>query len=155
MPVDSETQLVPDIFHRALKSTRKSPNGRSPFVSSYFAAPLCSMANETYIETWVYPGDTYWSDGATPAEEMARKRAEAAQKIRSLFDAGTPFYTKEVIRDVCQQLEKFGEKGQKVSVRGFDEVIVDFDIESGLILEYGESDLEFIVRVYRARLSFS
>jgi hypothetical protein len=54
-----------------------------------------------------------------------------------LFDVGIPFYTKEVIRDVFQQLEKFGEKGQKVWVRGLDGIMVDFDIESGLTLQAG------------------
>jgi len=103
------------------------------------------VGNETYI----YPGEAYLGDGATPAGEITRKRVEATLKICSLFDAGTQFYTKEVIRDVCQQLEKFGEKGQKVSVKEFDGVIVDFDIESELILQGTQPDLEFIVYVYR------
>jgi len=103
------------------------------------------MANKTYA----YSGGASCRDGATPAEEIVRKWPEVTLKIRSLFDAGTPFFTKEVIRDVCQQLEKFGGKGQKVSVRGLDGVIVDFDIESGLILPSDQPDLEFIVCVYR------
>ena len=79
----------------------------------------------------------------------SEEEGQATLKIRALFDAGTPFYTKEVIRDVCQQLEKFGGKGQKVSVRGLDGVIVDFDVESGLILQAAQPDLEFVVCVYR------
>jgi hypothetical protein len=100
--------------------------------------------------THVYSGDGYHCDGATPAEETTRKTAEAILKLRSLFDVGIPFYTKEVIQDVFQQLEKFGEKGQKVWVRGLDGVMVGFDIESGLTLQAGQPDLEFIVCVYRS-----
>lgn len=64
--------------------------------------------------THVYSGDGYHCDGATPAEETTRKTAEATLKLRSLFDVSFPFYTKEVIRDVFQQLEKFGEKGKRL-----------------------------------------
>jgi hypothetical protein len=103
-------------------------------------------------ETHAYSGDGYHRDGATLAEETTTETTEATLKIRSLFDAGIPFYTKEAIRDVCQQLEKLGESEsrQKVSVRGLDGVIVDFDIESGRTLPAGEPDLEFLVCVYRS-----
>jgi hypothetical protein len=94
------------------------------------------------IATYVYPGEAY----KTPRAEEG-EMAEVTSKIRSLYDAGTPFYTKEVIRDVDRQPKKFVERGQKVSVRGLDGIMVDFEIESGLTLPVGEPDLEMVLCV--------
>jgi hypothetical protein len=102
------------------------------------------------IESYSFCGDTYGSYwGTISDEELTRKNAEASLKIRSLFDAGVPFYTKEDIRNICQQLEELSEKGQKVSVRGVDGVMVDFEIKTGLTFEAHKPDLEFVVCVDR------
>lgn len=97
----------------------------------------------------IYPGEAYRIQKPTSAEDVTSKRAEAYTRIRSLFDAGTPIFTKEMIRDVCWQLERSDQRGQKISVRGLDGVMVDFETESGRILPGTESGLEFILCVYR------
>lgn len=97
------------------------------------------------IVTYVYTGEAYWRE-TRRAEEG--EMAEVTSKIRSFYDAGIPFYTKEALRDVSRQLERLSEKGQKVSVRGLDGSMVDFEIESGLILPAGEPDLEMVLYVH-------
>lgn len=69
-------------------------------------------------------------------------------KIRSLYDAGTPLYTKEAIRDIDQQLEKCVQRGEKVLVRGLDGIMVDFEIESGRTFPVGEPNLEMVLYDY-------
>lgn len=100
--------------------------------------------------SYVYSKDEHHMDKMISAGETVRKITAATAKIRSLFEAGVPFYTKEAIRNVLQQLERSGEKGQKVSVRGLDGVIVDFEIETGITLPADQPDLEFIVCVQRS-----
>jgi len=73
--------------------------------------------------------------------------AEATRKIRALYDAGIPFYTKESLREVCQQLEKCPERGQKISIKGVNGTMVDFEIETGRILGAADSDSESVLFV--------
>lgn len=98
------------------------------------------------LTMYVYSGEAYHWHEPTSAKEG--KINEAILKIRSLYDAGTPFYTKEALQDVCQQLEKSVERGQKVWVKGLDGILVDFDIENGRTIAAGEPNLEFIMQVY-------
>lgn len=79
------------------------------------------MTRETFN-----PENVYSSGETTPV----RSRAEANLKIRDLYDAGIPFFTKEAIRDVYQQLKK-PRKDQKISVKGLDGVFVDFEMQNG------------------------
>ncbi|KAI9770346.1 MAG: hypothetical protein M1839_003223 [Geoglossum umbratile] len=88
-----------------------------------------------------FSGDTYRLD-ETMSEDKAT--AEAISKIQWLYDSGTPLFTKETIRDLCQQLEKFSKKGEKVSVRGLDGVAVDFEVENGCTIDFWD-DLEYIM----------
>jgi hypothetical protein len=80
--------------------------------------------------------------------EATPKIAEACLKIRSIFDAGVPFYTKDAIREICQQIEKSSKKGQKISVRALDGVHVDFEVHTGQVLERDKPDTELVVCVY-------
>ncbi|KIX05454.1 uncharacterized protein Z518_06326 [Rhinocladiella mackenziei CBS 650.93] len=63
-------------------------------------------------------------------EETPKARADVSSHIRSLYDAGVPIYSKEMIRDVVDQLQS---GHQKVLVRGLDGNIVGFHIETGQI----------------------
>ncbi|KAF1964089.1 hypothetical protein BU23DRAFT_370860, partial [Bimuria novae-zelandiae CBS 107.79] len=79
--------------------------------------------------------------------------------IRLLYNAGTPIYTKEIIRDVDEQLKLLTSIPQaskrcqqRVTVQGLDKSQVEFEVESGLTLPGGstipggELDLEMVVR---------
>jgi hypothetical protein len=80
---------------------------------------------------------------------------EATSKIHSLVDTGQPLFTKEVLREVGQQLRNAHNKdGQKISVKGLDGFIVEFAIETGDIHKSLEPGFEFIVYVYLCFLSF-
>jgi len=99
------------------------------------------MASGSYI----YCGDHYrytqvhgFLDGTT------REATEVSSHIRSLYDAGEPFYSKEIIRDIGRQLRS---GSQKVSVRGLDGIVVDVDIETGQLLDTGDPDWDFVMYV--------
>ncbi len=87
-------------------------------------------------------------DQTTPTGEIVGKAAQMVSRIRSMYDAGVPFFTKEAIRDLAQQLERAGTTGQKVSVRRLDGVMVDFDINTELVYPANRRDLEYIVCVH-------
>lgn len=97
------------------------------------------------VVTHVYPGQASWS-GTQHAEEG--EIADMTSKIRSLYDAGTPLYTKEAIQDIDQQLEKCVHRGEKVLVRGLDGIMVDFEIESGRAFPASEPNLEMVLYDY-------
>ena len=73
---------------------------------------------------------------------------EAVSKIHALVDTGHPLFTKEVLRDVGRQLRNARNKeAQKISVKGLDGVVVEFDIETGDTHKSWEPGFEFIVYV--------
>ncbi|RFU24594.1 hypothetical protein B7463_g11739, partial [Scytalidium lignicola] len=94
---------------------------------------------------WSYSGHNYWSYNPASVSEGEREIAEAILKIRSLYDAGFPYFTKEALRNAYQQLMKAREDRTKVTLIGLDRAAVDFDIEVGRIFEGDEPELEFIV----------
>ena len=97
------------------------------------------------FESHVYSGDLNRSLQAhEPLDGTTRKATEVSSHIRSLYDAGEPLYSKEIIRDVDRQL-RVG--SQKVSVRGLDGIVVDVDIETGQIFDMGDSDWDFVMYV--------
>jgi hypothetical protein len=65
--------------------------------------------------------------------EQRRRREEVIQKIRSFYNVGVPFFRKEAIRDVYQQLLKATNLGQKIWVMGLNGVGVEFGNETGKI----------------------
>lgn len=86
-----------------------------------------------------------------PGEEPPKEITDAFAVIQSLYDAGTPLYTKEAIRDVWQQLESCradGYKiGQKVSVKALNGENVDFEIQTGRVLRAENPNEERIMFV--------
>jgi hypothetical protein len=79
-----------------------------------------------------------------PLDGTARKATEVSSHIRSLYDAGEPLYSKEIIRDVCRQLRG---GSQKVLVRGLNGIAVDVDMEMGEPFDTGDPDWDFVVYV--------
>ncbi|EFR04284.1 hypothetical protein MGYG_07293 [Nannizzia gypsea CBS 118893] len=51
--------------------------------------------------------------------------------IQAMYDAGVPFFTRDSIRDVYEQLKGDLRQGRTISVRGLDGVMVDYDIKVG------------------------
>jgi hypothetical protein len=62
------------------------------------------------------------------------KMQQAIQKIREVYDSGTPFFTKDAIRRIVQQIESI-ERGQpgKVSITGIDGTIVQLTVKTGQV----------------------
>lgn len=100
------------------------------------------------ISTATYDGEAYWFKSASPTGTQIH---EAILNIRQRYEAGVPFYTKENIRKLAQQL-KFAQKGQQsdgdtVSVQAIDGKVVDFKIESGRVLTLDRMGVERILYV--------
>ncbi|PLB38825.1 uncharacterized protein BDW47DRAFT_104364, partial [Aspergillus candidus] len=56
---------------------------------------------------------------------------EAMTRIDKLYEAGTPFFTKQSIREVSKQLQRSSLCGDKITVKGVDGVGVEFDVLTG------------------------
>jgi hypothetical protein len=101
------------------------------------------------VETFSYPGEAYWYRRSPDVSTDL-----AISKIASLFDNGLPFYTKEDMQSLDQQLDKVlchshriaGER-QQVTVKGLDGVKVAFDIERGRVLSSDKSSSERVLYV--------
>lgn len=100
--------------------------------------------------TYSYTGNSYWSGQAISVEEETATRtttrtAEAILKVNSIYNDRIPFFTKDTLQDIFRQLKKSSKKGEKVSVKSLNGAMVDFELETGLIREANEPELEFIV----------
>lgn len=68
--------------------------------------------------------------------------------IKTLYDKGIPFFTKDAIQNVHQQLKDCIAQGQgKISVKGLDGNVVEFGVEIGQVYKFikiPEPDLEYV-----------
>ena len=75
-------------------------------------------------------------------EEMLREYSEmlrACSEMRALYDSGTPFYTKDAIRDLHAQLMNHGR--DTFSVRALDGNLVEFNNLTDQVCSFsGDSD---------------
>lgn len=94
--------------------------------------------------TYCYQGSSYCVGPAADIEGTPSERAKEISRIRLLYDAGTPFFTKEAIRNASQELKKASEDGAKeISVRGMDGVVINFSVVTGKVLRsWKESETE-------------
>jgi hypothetical protein len=86
------------------------------------------------------PRNTYWPEPLVDlnnSPEIATIRAN----IRSAFLSGTPLFTKECIRHVCQQLRELNGKAGKVYVKGLNGNIVEFPVEPGRVRSLQDRDI--------------
>lgn len=80
-----------------------------------------------------------------PSHSIPQSEEEAIARINALYDSGTPFFTKDRIRAIHDQLKKPLKKGDKISVIGLDGAKVDFDVEIGNVRDKYEKDVEFLL----------
>ena len=100
------------------------------------------------ISTSAYPGEAYWFKASLLTNTQVHT---AIADIRRWYEAGMPFYTKENIRKLAQQLE-LAQKSQRsdgrtICIRALDGTVVDFKIESGEVLSLDKSGVERILYV--------
>lgn len=96
------------------------------------------------------------SDLATEENEMNKRDAlslEKVAKIKDLYHTGIPFFTKDSIRDVQQQLVK-AEPGDEVSVLNLDGTKSKFTISIGKVVDGFEPEMEMVQFVGDLNLSF-
>ncbi|KAK3292441.1 uncharacterized protein B0H64DRAFT_228647 [Chaetomium fimeti] len=65
----------------------------------------------------------------TSLDERREAQLEAHRFIQAKYDAGVPFITKDLLRDVVRQLEEDG--NDTLSITGLNGVAVDYPIETG------------------------
>lgn len=95
--------------------------------------------------TYFYTGHSYWG-GQEPGDQKAENHDEVVSKINTLHDSGIPFFTKERIQRIHEQLKKSLKGGDNISVEGVDGVMINFDVVTGDIRkDYENEDLEFVV----------
>ncbi|RMZ85263.1 hypothetical protein DV738_g379, partial [Chaetothyriales sp. CBS 135597] len=88
----------------------------------------------------IYSGDLHRYEQQHESDDInTQEGTKISAHILSLYQAGEPLFSKELLRRVSQQLKA---KSQKVSVRGLDGVDVDFDIETGQVFDAGDPDGE-------------
>lgn len=89
---------------------------------------------------------------------MARRAANREMithlsgRINAIFDSGVPFFTKDAIRDIAQQINhltsdlKLGDKASLTfTVRGLDGVRVNITVELGTVEDWREQpDLDVV-----------
>jgi len=78
--------------------------------------------------------------------------AQFSERINAIYDSGVPFFTKDAIKDVAEQLDhltsglKLGDKAALTfTVRGVDGIRVDIPMELGTVEPYrDEPDLDIV-----------
>ena len=84
--------------------------------------------------------------------DYGRQRTEAQGIIRGKYFSGIKFFTREAIQDLDNKLKRTVESGQKVQVKGLNDVTVDLEIETGRQYrdESEHGDLDRYMRVHLA-----
>ncbi|KAK4153599.1 hypothetical protein C8A00DRAFT_15200 [Chaetomidium leptoderma] len=72
----------------------------------------------------------------------------AHRLIKTKYDAGIPFFTKDLFRNVVRQLESNNDLDQKVSVTGLDGFAIQFPIETGKEYPYYSPGDEHICIIF-------
>lgn len=85
--------------------------------------------------------ETKWNEGTGVNIKQVKST------IKALYDNGVPFFTKDALREIQEQLEGDLRVGQKISVRGLDGVTVEFDVIAGQVIRPAEADTEYVAYV--------
>lgn len=80
--------------------------------------------------------------GLDPPDRTKGEPAKISAEILSLYKAGEPLFSRELLRDIRLQL-KFG--STKVLIWGINGELVDFEIETGQTYDSGDPDHNFIM----------
>lgn len=56
---------------------------------------------------------------------------QAIARLNGWNEAGVPFFTREAIQEVAEQLKRPFFPGQKILVKGLDGAFVEFDVRTG------------------------
>ncbi|KAK2875177.1 hypothetical protein FQN49_001714 [Arthroderma sp. PD_2] len=78
--------------------------------------------------------------------EATEDASAAKSRIKALYNDRAPIFTMASLRELHQQLKSDLQPGQKISVRGLDGVIVEFDVEIGRVVDF-RSDKPDVERV--------
>ena len=101
--------------------------------------------------SYIYFGEFYKMQAGSTAADP--KKTEIIAKIRSIYDAGTPLFTKEALEILSQELQQCkGGKAHQVLLNGLDGKAVNFKIETGVIQRAIDPTLELVFYVQGLRL---
>jgi hypothetical protein len=102
-------------------------------------------------------GGSIEQDDYTSLEYKKAILQKVKSKVTTMLENDIPFFTKDAIRDVYQQIQQFtAQKKGEISVKGLDGVVVQFHIEIEKIHEYpaGRNSERIIRYVTYVFLSF-
>lgn len=79
-------------------------------------------------------------------EETPKSATEAASKLDIWYNTGMPFFTTESLEFIHQQLKRPQNRENKISMRGLDGVMVEFDVIMGSTQEaFDKEGLEYVM----------
>ncbi|RJE26816.1 hypothetical protein PHISCL_00841 [Aspergillus sclerotialis] len=94
---------------------------------------------------YFYTGPSHWA-GKQSGDQIAESKDEAVSNIDALHNSGIPFFTKDRIRYIHEQLKKTLKKGDKVAVQGVNGVTIYFDVVTGDIhKDHENEDMELVM----------
>ncbi|KAJ5629765.1 hypothetical protein N7528_003422 [Penicillium herquei] len=79
-----------------------------------------------------------WSDG--PPSDIPETEDEALAHIDKLYDAGVPFFTKDMIRSALKQIQRPLKNGDKVYLKDLNGAMVAYQMKIGDIEDLREKD---------------
>ncbi|KAF5016606.1 hypothetical protein F66182_11663, partial [Fusarium sp. NRRL 66182] len=70
-------------------------------------------------------------DSVLTGKKAQRAIKKVQRDLRIKLENGQPFFTKDAIRDVRDQLRQSTKKGHKITIRGLDDMSVEFVLATG------------------------
>lgn len=87
-------------------------------------------------------------DPPMTVEEKREAMAAAKKLMQARYDAGLPFFTKDIFRDVVRQLESKDNPDQKVFVTGLDGQAVRFPLQTGEVFTDFDGADDYVCVMY-------
>ena len=80
-------------------------------------------------------------------DAKSKQAREVSSRIRSFYEDGLPFFTKETLRDLQEQIKS---DNQLISLRGLDGSVRDIEVETGRTIagaSFGDDANDFVLCV--------
>ncbi|KAJ5946792.1 hypothetical protein N7454_003631 [Penicillium verhagenii] len=79
-----------------------------------------------------------WSDG--PPADTPKNEEEALARIDELYNAGVPWFSKDTLRSVLEQIQRKPTHGDQIFVKAIDGAVVEYDMKIGDVKPMREDD---------------
>ena len=96
----------------------------------------------------LYPGKLIWGHVYGSSDKYSQEIADVQLNVRTWYDSGAPFFTKQAIQDLQNQLQSSLQTGEKIVIKGLDGKIIEVENETGKVFPIGASDFERVLQVH-------